>query len=478
MIELRPRQVKAIDDLRTVYSLGYRAPLLRASTGFGKTATAVCMIQSALGKGLRVWFLAHLQEILNDTAKRLSSEGIRYSWIMGDLPHDRRLSVQLVSVQSAINRLARLEKPDLIIIDESHLAVASTYQEIFKWAKAGPKFYDDTGSKLLHLTATPRRLGGEAMGEVADIIVETCSTRELINEGLLCPVRYLTPDTPDMAGIAHSGTEFSVSAASELMTKPKLVGNALDHYMEFGRGRAGVGFCPDIRAANVYAEEFKRAGLRTLAVSGESDDVLRLEAQEGLQNGRLDFVFNCKLWVAGVDISRIGYIADLAPTESLTRYLQGLGRGLRTDDDKDDLMYSDHAGNFYRHGDPLAEREWNLKGAGNGRLREAQEVPVKQCPKCFAYVKSADVRCLCGHVFVPKRREIEQVEGTLKEVSLEQDAPAEKKPKNDGQWRFQTQQELEAEGRRRGIKRPALWARAVMIGRAKRDDRLKELRRG
>ena len=57
MITPRPRQAKAIEDLRSAYLFGHRAPILIAPTGFGKSATAICMIQIALDKGKRVWFI-------------------------------------------------------------------------------------------------------------------------------------------------------------------------------------------------------------------------------------------------------------------------------------------------------------------------------------------------------------------------------------------------------------------------------------
>ena len=70
-IQLRPRQRKAVDDLRLAYASGARAPILVAPTGFGKTATAAEIVRMTTSRGRRVWFLAHLKEILDDTSERL-----------------------------------------------------------------------------------------------------------------------------------------------------------------------------------------------------------------------------------------------------------------------------------------------------------------------------------------------------------------------------------------------------------------------
>lgn len=474
-IELRPRQSQAILDLRRAYKSKSRAPILVAPTGFGKTATSVAMIQSSIQKGLRVWFMAHLKEILNDTAARLSEAGVRYGYIWSGHLADRRQQVQVVSVHTAVNRLDRLEKPDLIIVDEAHLAVANSYQTIFEWCKAGPRFYQPGGALLLHLTATPRRLDGRGMGEVADVIVPTCSTKDLIDEGLLAPVRYLTPGAPDMSGTRRVAGDYVASAVSDIMSKPAIVGSVLDHYMELGRGRPGLGFCADIKSAHTYAERFKAAGLRAMAISGDDHPDERDRALREIQNGKLDFVFNCKLWVAGVDAPALSYIADLAPTESLTRYLQGLGRGLRTCDGKDDLMYADHAGNLARHGNPLMAREWSLDADPDKKKGASRaEVPEKKCPACFASVHAASTHCICGHEFVVQGREIDEVDGVLSEVDLADaafQAERERIQRRREQGRAKTLEDLIALGRARGHKRPELWARHVYRARLARDAR-------
>lgn len=476
-MSLRPRQIVAIDDITAAYRHGYKSPLLRASTGFGKTHTSVEMIRRALAKGRRCWFLAHLRELLQPTSERLSLAGINHSFVWAGHLYDRRQMVQVVSVQTAANRLDRLQKPDFIIIDEAHLATAATYQKILEWAQAGPKFYQPGGAHLLSLTATPSRLSGEPMGDVADIIIETCSTQELVDEGLLAPVRYLTPDTPDMQGTAHRGGDFVAADVAAVMDKPAIVGSALDTYMRFGRGRPALGFCVNLASARNYAERFAAAGLRTMAISGDDSDTDRDFALKGLMQGKLDWVFNCKLFVAGVDCPPIGYIADLAPTESLTRYLQGLGRGLRTFagnqhlPPKQNLIYADHAGNIKRHSNPMAAREWTLSGDPSKKKGSKSEVGKKQCPKCLANVAATARLCPIGHEFEVKSREVEEREGELREIELAEQARQAAVEKRREQGRAQTEEELIAIGRARSMARPELWARHVLRARAAKEAR-------
>jgi superfamily II DNA or RNA helicase len=468
MITPRPRQAKAIEDLRAAYRRGFKAPVMIAPTGFGKSATAICMIQNALDKGKRVWFIAHLKEILNDTSNRLTDAGIPYGWIAAGRDGNHRLPVQVAMVQTLVRRLDRYQPPDLIIVDEAHLAVANTYQQIFEWAGAGPKFKRPDGAHLLHLTATPTRLDGRGMGEVADILVPTCSTQDLIDEGLLAPIRYYAPSEPDLTGVHTTAGDFNQGELAAAMDKPVITGSAVQHYRKLADGRPAVAFCVTVEHATNVAEQFKQAGYRAVAISGESDTVERDAALQGLRDGVLDVVCNCALWVAGVDAPSIGCIIQLAPTQSVVKYLQSVGRGLRTHPGKDDCIILDHAGNVKRHGLPTDPREWTLAAVEKRKNSKKSEVPVKTCPVCFATVPSIVTHCQCGAEFPINERTIEEVDGELQEVTSEARAAAIKQRKQE-QGRSQTFEDLVRIGKARGMRRAELWAKHVLRARAAKE---------
>ena len=178
-LTLRPRQHQALADLRQAYASGSRAPILVAATGFGKTATATEIVRQAVAKGRNVWFLAHLREILDDTSARLMAGGISHGSIRAGRSADYSQMVQVVAVQTAVRRPS-LPRPHLIIVDEAHLSIATSYRKVI--AAAGHPL-------LLGLTGTPQRLDGRGLREVFDLLVPTCSTAELIDEQLLAPVR-------------------------------------------------------------------------------------------------------------------------------------------------------------------------------------------------------------------------------------------------------------------------------------------------
>ena len=437
MSELRPRQAKAVSDISAAYAAGYHSPILVAPTAFGKTHTSATIIKRALAKGNSVWFLAHLKEILDATCGKLEAEGIPFGVIQSGMGGDRHQKVQVASRDTLVSRLDRYGAPALMLIDEAHLAVGGRYQEIIEWAQAGPKHYQRGGARLLHLTATPQRLDGRGMGEVADIIINTCSTQDLIDDGLAPKLRYYEPAAMDEKAI---------------------VGSALRHYQQYADRVPAIGFTVSVAEAEKAAQEFRDAGYRAVAVDGDSDPVWRDAALRGIQNGELDIVFNCKLWVAGVDAPRVGCIIDMRPTDSLTQYLQGLGRGMRLYPGKEYLIYLDMVGNRARHGYPTAARNWSLAGRKDGSGDVAGAAPVKVCPQCFSTVFSHITDCSCGYHFEVKEREVNRVDGDL---HLVQDALPVSQSIVVSVVKFKTEQEMLRIFKARGTRRPELRARAA-----------------
>lgn len=442
---LRPRQVKAIEDVRAAYRAGFRAPVLVAPTGFGKTHTTAEIVRTSVARGKTVWFMAHLKEILEDTSKKLAAEGIQHGIIMAGIPSNRSVPVQVVSVQTVARRLGRYEKPDLLIIDEAHLAVATTYRAVIDWA----------GCYLLLLTATPMRLDGRGLNEIADTIIQTCSTQDLIDEKLLADIRYYAPSRPDLSGVRTVAGDYAKNDLAEAVDKPRLIGDAVSHWLKYAKGRQTIAFCCSIKHAQHVAEQFRSVGIRAVAVSGDTDSMERRQALADLKAGRVDVVTNCALWVAGVDAPTVSCIMLLAPTKSLTKYLQSVGRGLRTAPGKTDCIILDHGSLIHTHGHPADLREWSLEGSPKKkRARDPDDISIKSCPVCFRVCRSVVQQCDCGHRFVAKAREIEQVDGVLAEV----DRSAVQRAARREQGRAQSLEDLIKLGVSRGYKNPRAWA--------------------
>lgn len=105
------------------------------------------------------------------------------------------------------------------------------------------------------------------------------------------------------------------------------------------------------------------------------------------------------------------------PTESLALFLQQCGRILRPSPGKTDALILDHAGNTLKHGFPEDDRVWSLKDGVIEKEKEKGVAGVRICRKCFIAFSVTQTACPNGHPYVPKKRELEHINGELQELS-------------------------------------------------------------
>jgi superfamily II DNA or RNA helicase len=102
---------------------------------------------------------------------------------------------------------------------------------------------------------------------------------------------------------------------------------ALDRYEPARETIKGVWFCVTIRHARFMADAFNRHGISSVAyvsgLDGDRCDTLLAE----LRSGRLAFLFTVDKFSEGVDVPEINMVLFLRPTQSMTVFLQQLGRG-------------------------------------------------------------------------------------------------------------------------------------------------------
>ena len=114
-----------------------------------------------------------------------------------------------------------------------------------------------------------------------------------------------------------------------------------DRYVADMKDVRGLGFCVSVAHAEFMAEYCSTHNIPAIALSGESPKDLRHQAQRQLENRDIRFIFTVDLYNEGVDIPCVDTVLFLRPTESLTLFLQQLGRGLRLHEEKPHLTVLD-----------------------------------------------------------------------------------------------------------------------------------------
>lgn len=324
--------------------------LLVAATGTGKTVMAALdfkQLQQKLGRKLRLLFVAHRKEILDQSLRT-------YRDVLGDAHFGQQLcdgktpstwESVFASVQSLHPRvLDRLPTGhfDVIVIDEFHHGTSPTYRRIID--HFSPK-------ELLGLTATPERMDGLNIQDefFEGRIAAEMRLWEALENDLLCPFHYFgITDNTDMSAVAWKRGAYDSTALSNIFTgneaRARLAIRALQEKHSNPGGMRALGFCVSVTHAHFMADFFNRAGFRTIALSGETPRMERKAALDALRSGELNVIFSVDLFNEGLDVPDVDTLLLLRPTSSATVFLQQLGRGLRRSDNKPVLTVLDFIG--------------------------------------------------------------------------------------------------------------------------------------
>jgi len=323
--------------------------LIVAATGTGKTVISAFDFKNFRNQNssAKLLFVAHRKEILQQA--RATFQGILRDNNFGELWVDgiepEKYDCVFASVQTLSNRINDLNFSDsfydFIVIDEVHHIAASSYRPITNRFK--PRI-------LLGLTATPERMDGE------DILKDFCNTiaaeirlPEALNRKLLCPFQYFgITDSIDLSNVEWKNGKYLPSELTKIYTQnDKRVGEIINNLNKFLRDLNEVRalcFCVTQEHAQYMAEKFTLAGLKAdYLVSSRTD--LRDELRRKFLKKEINYLFVVDIFNEGIDIPDIDTVLFLRPTESLTVFLQQLGRGLRLAEGKECLTVLDFVGN-------------------------------------------------------------------------------------------------------------------------------------
>ena len=398
-MKLRPYQDKQIADMRESFGRGSRGVVLQLPTGGGKTVicSAIAALLAAKGN-VPLVFVVHRKELMDQTVKTFSATGIQ----SGCISAGRRTpdcDVLVAMVQTLRGRVGKMPRtPKAIIIDEAHLAMARSYLDV---CDAFPE-----AIRIL-VTATPQRLDGKGLGALADDIVYGPTIPSLVEQGYLVGCRIFSIEF-DTSGLKTARGDYTSASIEESLGKA-IFGDALKIWKEKANGKKTIVFCHSVQAAKETAAAFCEGGVVAAALDGKDTKERRRAVIDVFRKGEINVMCNVGLFVEGLDVPDIECVILMAPTKSLVRYLQSIGRGLRPAPGKKELIVLDMVANYVEHGHPFEAREWSLSDRPKAKKGPGEvEQTGKICTTCyFANVPGAKVCADCGEELPVVERKME-----------------------------------------------------------------------
>ncbi|MBJ2148731.1 DEAD/DEAH box helicase [Vibrio sp. IB15] len=386
MYTLRPYQADSVKSVIHYFRKHQTPAVLVLPTGAGKSLVIAELARLAKG---RVLVLAHVKELVEQNHEKYEGYGLKGSIFSAGLGRkETDQQVVFASVQSVVRNLDSFSNQfSLLVIDECHRVPDeknSSYQKVITHLRE-----NNSGIKVLGLTATPYRLGmgwiyqyhtrGQVRSEeprfFRDCIFEL-PIRYLLDEGFLTPARMI--DAPvlsyDFSQLKPSSTGRYKEAELDMVIEQskRATPQIVDQIIHLAQDKLGI----MVFAATVrHAQEI--LGLlpegEAAIVIGDTPTLERDQIINDFKERKIKFLVNVSVLTTGFDAPHVDLIAILRPTESISLYQQIVGRGLRLSPGKKECLVLDYAGNSY----DLYQPE-----VGDPKPDSDSEIITIPCPAC------------------------------------------------------------------------------------------------
>jgi DNA repair protein RadD len=302
--------------------------LVYAPTGAGKTVIAASLMQAERG---RVVFVAPWRELIGQTVAKLAEMGVEAGVVMGSRKNlDARV---LVCSIETVRRVENLPDCELVVVDEAHRADTDLRRALLtKWPKA----------RHLLLSATPWREGYGGLNDIADTMTSAANYSELIKAGYLVqPTLYTLAEPTEGKAVVEAAVREWTRLAASLRT---------------------LWFTSTVAESKGLTELLVKRGIKAAHIDGSMGSIERNRIVNALRSGELQVITNCNCLCEGFDCPPLQCVV-LRPCDSLSWYVQAVGRVMRPSEGKSSAIVIDPAGVAHRFGPAWADREWSLDRA-------------------------------------------------------------------------------------------------------------------
>lgn len=404
--KLRSYQKECLDNVYHSLKKGNKCIVVQSPPRTGKTVIMAEIARRTTAKGNRILFIVHRKEIVDQVKRTFAEQNVKAEFC------------QIGMVQTFTRNIGKLAKPDVILVDEAHHALAKTYVKVLD---AFPE-----AVKLL-FTATPVRMGRIQLDQIATDLVEGKQIQELMDTGFLAPFRYFARKKIDDDKLKKSSTgDFTVGSMTDAIEKG-IYQAVVNEYRKRVDGQQAVVYWFSVETAKLCAQAFKNAGISAEEIDGDTPPDVRDRIVDDFRDGKVKILTNVNLFTEGIDLPNVDCVIMARPTQSLALFLQFAMRCLNPRDGKTATII-DMVGNWERHGLPSEERDWSeMMHTKERRQKNVDGPTVCQCPECMAVWNTKAVRengntCLdpeCEHnpVIPPPKRKIHVTEGEIEEIN-------------------------------------------------------------
>lgn len=412
---MRDYQEVALQKLRDGFAAGKRAQVLVSPTGSGKTEMAIALMKATKEKGNKAAMLLDRVVLCDQTSRRLERYKIDHGVMQaGHWRYRPYENIQVCSAQT-LERRGAFPGLNLLIVDECH----QTREQTVEFIKNNPDV------RVIGLTATPFTKG---LGKIYDHVVSPVTTKELVDQKMLVPLRVFIAKEIDMAGAKKVAGEWSQQEASD--RGMKITGDIVTEWIKkthqiFNEPRKTIVFASGVDHGSHLAAKFQEQGYNFICISYRDDEEWKKQVIEDFSkpDTKITGLIATDILTKGFDVPDVMIGVSARPfSKSLSSHIQQMGRVMRGHEGKEFAIWLDHSGNYLRFREDWEEvYEQGVDKLDEGKEKAKKEPTQKEkeaakCPVCAAFWPSGDTCLNCGHVRERKNKVI-AVEGEMVELS-------------------------------------------------------------
>ena len=269
-LKLREYQEKTLDALRQGFADGHTTQILYSPTGGGKTEMAIALLEATMKKGNRSAMILDRIILTDQTSQRLEKYKIEHGVLMAGhwryRPHE---NIQICSAQT-IEKRGSFPGLSLMIVDECHAKRAQTIEFI----KNNPEI------KVIGLSATPFTKG---LGDTYQNVVSTVTTKELVDQKVLAPLRVFIAKEINMTGAKKVAGEWSSKETEK--RGMQITGDIVSEWIKktheiYGKPVKTIVFCSGVAHGADLAKKFAEEGYNFVSISYKDDGTFKQDVIE------------------------------------------------------------------------------------------------------------------------------------------------------------------------------------------------------
>ena len=401
---LRDYQKDVYDRTREAFREGYKAPLVVLPCRSGKSYVMKAMTEAANKKENHVLILAHRLSLIRQH-KELFSD---IDWNL----------TRIESVFTEVRHLGENGPVDLIIIDEAHLASASSYMKVCQYYNC----------PIVGYTGSPARLDGKPLS-LFDKLIIGISADELIKRGKISSYSYYAPDLNiDFSSVKKTAGDYNNLQLGKVMNSKKIYGDILKYYKLLANGKNAIAYCTNVAHSKEVCKLFNDNNISAKHIDATTPEEEREEILNDFEQGKFKILCNCNLISEGITLPSAEVCLMLRKTASLPLFIQQGCRALTPVEGKTAIII-DYVNNIQNFGFPTSKRFWSLDSKVKEYDNENDDgtLKIRICQECFRTFLTAPVCPYCGAEYKSTEQEIQNFrEIELKKVEEERQAKKQK----------------------------------------------------